>query len=72
MLGNDSLYNGFWQANAADITIACVGMNRLMEGEEGDAMLNTNGGDRKKIELPANQVEFIKRSGTALRARSTN
>jgi beta-glucosidase len=69
MLGNDSLYNGFWQANAADITIACVGMNRLMEGEEGDAMLNTNGGDRKKIELPANQVEFIKKIRNSIKSK---
>ena len=61
LLGNDTLFNGFWQANAADLTIACVGLSRLMEGEEGDAMLNTNGGDRKSIELPPNQVEFIRK-----------
>ena len=61
LLGNDSLFNGFWQANAADVTIACVGLNRLMEGENGDAMLNPYGGDRKDIGLPPNQVEFLKK-----------
>ncbi len=61
LLGNDSLFNGFWQAGSADVTIAGVGLNRLMEGENGDAMLNSNGGDRKNIELPANQIEFLKK-----------
>ena len=69
ILGNDSLFNGFWQANAADITIACVGLNRLMEGEEGDAMLNTNGGDRKNIELPENQVTFIRKLRNSIKSK---
>jgi beta-glucosidase len=61
LLGKDSLFNGFWQAGMADVTIACVGLNRLMEGENGDALLNPYGGDRKTIELPDNQVEFLKK-----------
>ncbi len=61
LLGKDSLFNGFWQAGMADATIACVGLNRLMEGENGDAMLNPYGGDRKTIELPDNQIEFLKK-----------
>ncbi len=69
LLGNDSLFNGFWQANSADITIACIGMNRLMEGEEGDAMLNKNGGDRKNIELPENQVKFIKKLRNSIKGK---
>ena len=66
LLGNDSLFNGLWQAGMADVTVACVGLNRLMEGENGDAMLNPNGGDRKTIELPPNQLEFLKKLKKAI------
>jgi beta-glucosidase len=59
LLNNDSLFYGFWHAGFADVIIAAIGINRLLEGEQGDAMLNLEGGDRKGIELPQNQVEFI-------------
>ncbi len=59
LLDNDSLFNGNWHSSS-DILIAVVGINRLLEGENGDAMLNKNGGDRIRIELPANQVEYIR------------
>jgi len=49
------------KAADADITIACVGLSPWIEGEESDAILATNGGDRSDITLPANQVEFVKR-----------
>ncbi len=61
LLNNDSIFNGIWQSGFADIVIAVVGINRLLEGEDGDAMLNTEGGDRSSIELPANQLEFIRK-----------
>ena len=32
----------------------------MMEGEEGDAMLNPDGGDRSDIRLPESQREFIR------------
>jgi beta-glucosidase len=71
LLGNDTLFNGFWQAGSADYIIACVGINRLMEGENGDAMLNPNGGDRKTIELPGNQIEFIKKLKASFKKNKT-
>jgi len=71
LLGNDTLFNGFWQAGSADYTIACIGINRLMEGENGDAMLNPNGGDRKTIELPGNQIEFIKKIKASIKKDKT-
>jgi beta-glucosidase len=60
MFHNDTLFHGFWQADRADAVVVCVGINSLYEGEEGDAMLNPYGGDRKTIELPQNQVNYIK------------
>jgi beta-glucosidase len=47
-------------AAAADVTIACMGYSPLLEGEEGNAMLSTEMGDRLDIGLPPAQVEFVK------------
>jgi beta-glucosidase len=53
-------YTGFWEAKMADVIIVCLGNTRMMEGEEGDAMLNPEGGDRSDIRLPESQCEFIR------------
>lgn len=53
-------YTGFWQAESADVVIVCLGNTALLEGEDGDAMLNDNGGDRTDINLPESQREYIK------------
>ncbi len=60
MFHNDSLFHGFWQAGRADAIVVCIGINSLFEGEEGDAMLNSNGGDRIEIDLPDNQVKYVR------------
>ena len=60
MFYNDTLFHGFWQAARADAVVVCIGINSLFEGEEGDAMLNPNGGDRKDIGLPHNQVKYVR------------
>ena len=44
-----------------DAVVVCLGINSLFEGEEGDAMMNPNGGDRMDIRLPENQLEYVKR-----------
>jgi len=49
-----------WMAQAADLTIACVGSSPLLEGEEGESLLTPNNGDRDSIRLPASQVAYIK------------
>ena len=49
------------KAAAADVTIACMGYSSLLEGEEGDAILSAEQGDRADISLPAAQVEFVKK-----------
>jgi beta-glucosidase len=48
------------EAAAADLVIACMGLNHLMEGEEGDAMLSPENGDRADISLPPAQAEYLR------------
>jgi len=63
LLAQDSANPWDWSLQAApeaDVTIACMGLAPLLEGEEGDALLSTQQGDREKIELPVQQVEYIK------------
>jgi beta-glucosidase len=58
---NTDVYHGIYHASSSDVVIASIGNSRLLEGEEGDAMLSNNGGDRLDIRLPDNQIEFIKK-----------
>ncbi len=53
-------YYGFWEAQMADVIILCLGNSKLMEGEDGEAMLNPYGGDRSDIRLPESQQEYVK------------
>lgn len=47
-------------AATADVTIACVGLSQLIEGEEGESIASRHKGDRVDIGLPPNQVNFLK------------
>jgi beta-glucosidase len=49
------------EAIGADLTIVCTGTSPLMEGEEGESILNAEAGDRTLLELPAVQQEFIRK-----------
>lgn len=49
-----------WNATNADLTIAVIGLNPLYEGENGDTPFSKTGGDRKTIELPENQLAYLK------------
>jgi beta-glucosidase len=49
----------FPAAEAAEVVIAVLGLDHTLEGEEGDAVASTSGGDRAAIELPACQREFL-------------
>jgi beta-glucosidase len=49
------------EAANSDITIACVGLSPLLEGEEGDAALSDQQGDRLNIRLPEAQSDYIKK-----------
>ncbi len=49
------------EAAVLEVTIACVGINNLIEGEEGDAIASKYKGDRNDITLPEHQIEFLRR-----------
>lgn len=48
-------------APVCDVTIACMGLSPLMEGEEGDASMSDEQGDRAQITLPPVQVEYLRK-----------
>jgi beta-glucosidase len=53
------------EAGSADLVIACLGLNHLMEGEEGDALLSAENGDRADIALPAGQANYLRKMAAA-------
>jgi len=48
------------EAEVADVTIACMGITQLLEGEEGEAISSPTFGDRTDITLPPHQIEYLK------------
>lgn len=50
-----------FEAREFDVTIACMGLNILLEGEEGDAIAGgaTDCGDKPHISLPKGQHDFL-------------
>ncbi|MEN0007080.1 MAG: glycoside hydrolase family 3 N-terminal domain-containing protein, partial [Bacteroidota bacterium] len=48
------------EAEVAEVTIACMGITQLLEGEEGEAIASSTFGDRTYITLPPHQVEYLK------------
>jgi beta-glucosidase len=48
-------------AAESEVTIACLGISQLLEGEEGEAIASPDKGDRFDIRLPQNQVDFLKK-----------
>ncbi len=48
------------EAEVADVTIACMGITQLLEGEEGEAIASATYGDREYITLPPHQIEYLK------------
>ncbi|WP_345212473.1 glycoside hydrolase family 3 N-terminal domain-containing protein [Mucilaginibacter gynuensis] len=53
-------FGGIWGAGNADVTIAVVGLTPVLEGEAGDAFLAENGGDKKNLSIPAQDIAFLK------------
>jgi beta-glucosidase len=51
----------FGLANMADLIIAVMGLDGAIEGEEGDAIASSSNGDRESIELPAWQLEYLRK-----------
>ena len=46
-------------ATETDVTIACMGISQLIEGEEGESIASRSKGDRENIGLPESQLEFL-------------
>ncbi|MBE2269140.1 MAG: glycoside hydrolase family 3 C-terminal domain-containing protein [Anaerolinea sp.] len=49
------------ESQTADVTIACMGLSPLLEGEEGDASMSDDQGDRTQITLPPVQIEYVRK-----------
>jgi beta-glucosidase len=47
-------------AQSADFAIVCVGLSSFLEGEEGEALLSPQNGDRESLSLPQSQIDYIK------------
>jgi beta-glucosidase len=50
----------FPSAGSSEIVIAVMGLDPTLEGEEGDTVASATGGDRRAIELPPNQLAFLR------------
>ncbi len=48
-------------AAETEVTIACIGLSQLIEGEEGESILSRHFGDREEVRLPQNQIDFIRK-----------
>ena len=48
------------EAEEAEVTIACMGITQLLEGEEGEAIASPSAGDREYVSLPPHQIEYLK------------
>ena len=48
------------EAQVAEVTIACMGITQLLEGEEGEAIASPSAGDREYVSLPPHQIEYLK------------
>lgn len=48
------------EAAIAEVTVACMGITQLLEGEEGEAIASATFGDREYITLPPHQIQYLK------------
>jgi beta-glucosidase len=53
-------FGGIWASIESDATIVVIGLTPVLEGEEGDAFLAPNGGDKANLDLPAAHVAYVK------------
>lgn len=48
-------------AASSDVTIVCIGISQLIEGEEGESIASRHFGDRVDIGLSENQINYVRR-----------
>lgn len=53
-------FGGIWASENSDATIVVIGLTPVLEGEEGDAFLSPNGGDKPNLDLPAAHVAYVR------------
>lgn len=66
---NDRIAEAVTCAEAADVVIACVGLDETLEGEEGDTGNEYTSGDKYDLQLPATQrvlMEALEKTGKPL------
>lgn len=49
------------EAAESEVSIVCLGISQLLEGEEGESIMSRHFGDREDIGLPENQLAFLKK-----------
>ena len=54
-------FGGIWAASGCDLTVAVIGLNPLLEGEDGDAILSSSGGDKTTLNIPQSHLVFLKK-----------
>ena len=64
---DDRLAEAAMYAEAADVTIACVGLDAGLEGEEGDTGNEYFSGDKKDLQIPESQRKLMKVLGRSAR-----
>jgi beta-glucosidase len=53
-------FGGLWASENSDLSIVVLGLSPVLEGEEGDAFLAANGGDKLNLSLPASHIAYLK------------
>ncbi len=48
-------------AHSCDAIIVVMGISNYIEGEEGDALASTNKGDKKNLNFPQHQLDFLEK-----------
>jgi beta-glucosidase len=56
---NDRLAEAISTAEAADVVVACLGLDASLEGEEGDTGNEYGSGDKPNLDLPGAQQELL-------------
>ena len=56
----NSINYTFWESQNSEVTIVSMGISPLFEGEEGESLLSSDKSDRKDIEIPKCQIDFLK------------
>ncbi|MGF1483355.1 MAG: glycoside hydrolase family 3 C-terminal domain-containing protein [Opitutales bacterium] len=63
-LNQDDLFESSWSiglAEQADVVVVALGNTPLMEGEHGECIGTTLGGDRDRMDLPEVQMNYLRR-----------